>query len=89
MSELLSYVRKLAQETNTSILLVHHARKSDGEGGDNTRGSSAILGGVDGLISLKTFQSEDNVKRVTMEALLRDAESGEKAVISLDGSLRW
>jgi len=89
MAKLLSYVRELAQTTNTSILLVHHARKSDGIGGDIIRGSSAIWGGVDGSIILSPLQSEDNLKRVTMEAILRDAESGEKAVISLNDTLKW
>jgi len=89
MAKLLSFVREIAQGTNASILLVHHARKSEGDGGDIIRGSSAIWSGVDGSIILKPFPSDDNFKRVSMEAILRDAESGEKAIIKLNDSLSW
>jgi len=89
MAKVLGFVREIAQETNTSIVVVHHSRKSQGEGGDVIRGSSAIWGAVDGAIILKSLQYDDDIKKVSMEAILRDAESGEKAVISLDDSLIW
>jgi AAA domain len=39
---------RLAQDTGSCVLLVHHMRKSGGSNGEGIRGSSAILGTADG-----------------------------------------
>ena len=43
----------LARETNAHVLTVHHGRKTGGDAGDETLGSTGLLGAVDCHLSLK------------------------------------
>ena len=43
----------LARTTGAHVLTVHHARKTGGDGGDETLGSTGLLGAVDCNLSLK------------------------------------
>ena len=43
----------LARETGAHVLTVHHGRKSGGDAGDETLGSTGLLGAVDCHLSLK------------------------------------
>ncbi len=53
MAGLLYELRCVVQETDCSVLIVHHSRKNPGEHGEAIRGSSAILGAVDVAIELQ------------------------------------
>jgi hypothetical protein len=44
-----------ASHAELGVLLVHHQRKSGGEGGDAVRGTGAILAAVDALVELERF----------------------------------
>lgn len=46
-SRAVAQVTALAQQTDTAVVLVHHARKAGGEHGEAIRGSGAILATVD------------------------------------------
>jgi AAA domain len=55
VAQALEPVADLARETNTHLQLIHHGRKSEGEGGDVSLGSTAIFAAVDiGLFLRKT-----------------------------------
>ncbi len=43
----------LARDNGAHLMVIHHARKGGGEGGDTTLGSTAIFGSVDTAIMLK------------------------------------
>ena len=60
MGELIRRLRRLAQDEGPAIVIVHHARKTGGEGGVAFRGSTAITGGVAGLIEYEG--KPDNAK---------------------------
>lgn len=46
----------LSREYGTHLMVLHHARKMDGEGADTTLGSTAIFGTVDTAIILKRIK---------------------------------
>jgi hypothetical protein len=48
----------LAREHGAHLLVVHHARKGGGDGGDSMLGSTAIFGSVDTAIMLKRTDSK-------------------------------
>jgi RecA-family ATPase len=64
----------LAQETNASIVLVHHTRKGGGDNGEAIRGSSAILATVDvaAELSRDSPESDDRWLDVQGRVLLPD-----------------
>lgn len=51
-TDALNDILYLAREQNTHIILIHHARKGEGTGGDTSLGSTAIFGSVDTSIFL-------------------------------------
>ena len=77
-------VEALARETNCHIALVHHARKSGGEHGDESMGSAGILGSVDVMLSVK----HDAGRRTVETAGQRDGEPLEATVVKL-GPTGW
>jgi len=74
----------IARETNTSVLLVHHERKSGGEDGRSIRGGSALFGLVDQAIFLERRPGEASNKRV-LKTLGRYEDSPAELVIELVG----
>jgi AAA domain len=60
----LSPLLDIAHETNTTVLLVHHERKSGGEDGRGIRGGSALFGAVDQAILLERLVGEPSNKRI-------------------------
>ena len=58
MSALLRPLRQLAHETGTAVLLIHHANKHAADPSLAVRGSSAIAGSVDVVVTLRT-KSDD------------------------------
>ncbi|HEX3036114.1 MAG TPA: AAA family ATPase, partial [Thermodesulfobacteriota bacterium] len=88
MVQVLRWIREIAQDCGCAFFVIHHARKSDGIGGDIIRGTSAIFGAVDGAIILRDISKESG-KQISIETILRDADTGEKTVAKLDSSLQW
>jgi len=58
MAELMYGLRQVVQLTGCTVLVVHHARKGQGDHGDNMRGSSAILGACDIALELRKGQED-------------------------------
>ncbi|MEQ9617820.1 MAG: AAA family ATPase [Deltaproteobacteria bacterium] len=87
MARVLRPIREIVQSTSCSCLVIHHTRKSEGISGEVIRGSSAILGAVDGAILLKEIRGQG--KNISIETIIRDAESGELKEAELKGDLRW
>jgi hypothetical protein len=75
---------QLARETGAAVLLIHHARKSEGDHGDEIRGSGALFSLLDVAMILKRDAVETQRKLVTIsryadappELLLELRESG-------------
>jgi hypothetical protein len=55
-------VLELARETNAAVLLIHHARKSEGNHGDDIRGSGALFSLLDVALILKRHDVETQRK---------------------------
>ncbi|MCG2715234.1 MAG: AAA family ATPase [Candidatus Marinimicrobia bacterium] len=54
MQEVMSQFRRLVNNLNLSIIIIHHNRKSvETSGGSNARGASSIFGSLDGLIEMR------------------------------------
>lgn len=71
MSAVFSRLRVLATLLRCTVLIPHHAKKSngttEGRAGESIRGSSAIYGAVDGVITLEDLKVEtDDAKRCTV-----------------------
>lgn len=69
IANMLKPLRKLAQETQTAIMVVHHFRKS----GDEMRGSSALQGACDGWWNIYRRKGKPHLLRF----ILRDGPEGE------------
>lgn len=83
----LKSIRELIFATGCSVLLVHHHRKSQGEHGDQIRGSSAILGAVD--VALELIREDEDNPTATLKITSRFA-SVEPEIIQLDtDTLTW
>jgi len=75
----------LARETGAAIGLIHHERKSGGEGGRNIRGGSALFGLVDQALMLDHRQGGTRNQRV-LKTLGRYEESPPEVIIELEGT---
>lgn len=53
MTKAVKPLLRLARESGACVLLIHHARKSDGSHGDEIRGSGALFGLVDVALVMK------------------------------------
>jgi predicted ATP-dependent serine protease len=69
----LSPLLALARENNTHLMVIHHARKGGGDGGDSTLGSTAIFGSVDTSIILKKNETKRTIE--TQQRYGTDMES--------------
>lgn len=80
----------LARKYSVHLMCVHHARKSEGEGGDVSLGSTAIFGSVDTMIVLKKSKGVRTIE--THQRYGKDIESSiltfndETKTVSLGGS---
>jgi len=75
---------QLAAGAGLAVLLVRHERKSGGELGDSGRGSSAITGAVDIVLSLRRPEGNATENRRTLHAVSRfDETPTEPQVIEL------
>lgn len=52
----------LARDNGVHLMVVHHARKGGGDGGDSMLGSTAIFGSVDTAIILKRTESKRTIE---------------------------
>lgn len=71
---------QLARETEAAVLLIHHARKSEGEYGDEIRGSGALFSLLDVALILKRHEVETQRKLVTIS---RFAEAPPELLLEL------
>jgi hypothetical protein len=71
---------RLARRTGACILLIHHFRKSEGEQGDEIRGSGALLASVD--VALRVYRDGNNSKRI-LKAVGRYPDTPAELVIEL------
>ena len=77
-----------ASGAGLAVLVIHHMRKADGDGGTSVRGSSALLGTVDCLMELRRFSTDETsgpkTERV-ITAMGRYEETPEEVVVRLNG----
>jgi hypothetical protein len=52
----------LARDNSAHLMVIHHARKGGGDGGDSTLGSTAIFGSVDTSIILKKTEGKRTIE---------------------------
>lgn len=84
LEPLISYARD--SKAQTHIALVHHSRKAAGEHGDESLGSTAILGSVDTGISLKR---EKGAAHRTIYSINRYGQDLEETIALLDEESGW
>lgn len=84
-SQVTSALMPLHQVANkTSILLVHHNRKGDGQEATATRGSGALTAFVDTIIELRRYSPEDQTNRQrVLTGYGRDDETVQEIVVEL------
>jgi predicted ATP-dependent serine protease len=78
----------LARETGACVVLIHHARKSEGSNGDEIRGSGALFATVDVALILKRAETQTHrhlransrYHETPAEIVLELTESGYKAL---------
>lgn len=70
----------LARESEAAVLLLHHARKSEGEFGDEIRGSGALFSLLDIALILKRHEVENQRK---LTAVSRYPETPPELIIEL------
>lgn len=87
MAPFFRQMRELIFDTNCSIILVHHHRKSGGENGDAIRGSSAILGAVD--VALELHRDSEQAKTATLKVTSRFASVEDEVIVLDTESLTW
>jgi putative DNA primase/helicase len=71
---------QLARESGACVLLIHHARKSDGSHGDEIRGSGALFGLVDVALVMKRHAVEN---QRLLQAQSRYPETPSELVLEL------
>jgi RecA-family ATPase len=70
----------LARDSGACVLLIHHARKSEGTYGDEIRGSGALFAAVDVALILKRHDIE---KQRTLHAISRYPDTPSEMVLEL------
>jgi len=71
---------QLARETNAAVLLIHHARKSEGDHGDEIRGSGALFSLLDVALILKRHDVETQRK---LSIISRFSEAPPELILEL------
>jgi len=90
-TDIMTGLKNLSHENNTSIILVHHTRKSQAGSSDDdflerTLGSQGITGGADTILNIaKKRNSEDAILSITG----RDVEEQELAIRFNKVNCRW
>jgi hypothetical protein len=84
MTRVVKPLLQLARESGSCVLLIHHARKSEGSHGDEIRGSGALFAGVDVALIMKRheiqtqrlLQAQSRYPETPFELVLELRESG-------------
>lgn len=93
MAELLRPLRQLSHETDTAIVLIHHRNKYGTDPSMASRGSSAIVGAVDQIISMD-LSGDDGNDDLTPHRILTITVEGrygprQRIAAQLQPGLRW
>lgn len=80
MTKVVKPLLQLARDSGACVLLIHHARKSEGQYGDEIRGSGALFASVDVALVLK--RHEVHTQRL-LQAQSRYPETPSELVIEL------
>jgi hypothetical protein len=80
MTKAVKPILQLARESGACILLIHHARKSEGSHGDEIRGSGALFGLVDVALVMKRHSVEN---QRLLQAQSRYPETPSELVLEL------
>jgi hypothetical protein len=80
VTQVLKPLLALARESGAAVLLLHHARKSEGEHGDEIRGSGALFSLLDIALILKRHDIENQRK---LTAISRYPETPPELIIEL------
>jgi predicted ATP-dependent serine protease len=83
VTQALEPLLKLARETNTHVMVVHHTGKGNRQGGDSILGSSAIFGSVDTALILKRGD-----KYRTLQTQQRYGQDLEETTLEFDDETR-
>ncbi len=93
MAAVLRPLRQLAHDTGTTIILIHHRNKHATDASLATRGSSAIAGGVDVIITLDLSDESDSAELTPAQVMTLRVEGryGPRQAIGarLRAGLRW
>jgi RecA-family ATPase len=73
----------LARDSGACVLLIHHARKSEGQNGDEIRGSGALFAAVDVALILKRHEVQTQ-RRLTANS--RYEETPQEVILDLTDS---
>ena len=79
MSQVTESIAGIARLSESHIMMLHHAGKADRDAGDSVLGSTAIFGGVDTLLAMRSREG-----RRTLESRQRYGEDMEETVLDLD-----
>lgn len=88
MTKVVKPLLQLARDSGACVLLIHHARKSEGHYGDEIRGSGALFAAVDVALILKRhevqtqrlLQSQSRYPETPSELVLELRETGYQAL---------
>ena len=64
MSNAIEKIHNLARDTNIHITVIHHASKANKPGGDGILGSTAIFGGIDTAIILRSDGTKRSIESI-------------------------
>ena len=79
MSQITESIATVARLSGAHIMMLHHAGKADRDAGDSVLGSTAIFGGVDTLLAMR---SREGLR--TLESRQRYGDDMEETVLDLD-----
>jgi len=86
-NRMMDMLRRLARETGSAALLVHHCSKSDKKGVYSGRGASAIGGAVDVVVNMEALDPESIKLKVDKNRISGDymtlfiRKTGERAFL--------
>lgn len=86
VTRVMHYMLELARKTGVTVLLVHHDRKSSGEGGRVMRGSGQIFGNLDQALFLSRPEGRgDNDRFLKVQGRYQDFAPGTLCLSYRDG----